>query len=67
MSGSVMSFSIFHWIIILFVFGVFQVPFWKIATKTGYPGTASLLLLIPVINIAIIWLFAFSSWPATRK
>jgi hypothetical protein len=40
---------------------------WKIAEKAGYPGVASLLMLIPVVNL-VIWLyFAFAEWPITRE
>ena len=41
-------------------------PFWRICTKAGYPGIASLLVLIPVINVIFLYWLAFSDWPSLR-
>ena len=60
------SFSIWHWIIAAFWLAVFLVPAWRIATKAGYSGALSLLTLIPVVNIIVIWIFAFVKWPVER-
>jgi uncharacterized membrane protein len=40
---------------------------WKIAEKAGYPGVASLLMLIPLVNLFILLYFAFTEWPITRE
>lgn len=42
------------------------VPFWFIFSKAGYSKWQSLLLLIPLINVAILYHLAFSTWPAGR-
>jgi len=60
------SFSIWHWLIVIFWVAIFLVPAWRIATKAGYSGALSLLTLIPVVNIVIIWVFAFVKWPVER-
>jgi energy-converting hydrogenase Eha subunit B len=36
---------------------------WRIASKAGYNGALSLLMLVPLANIAIILMFAFGEWP----
>ena len=41
-------------------------PFWKIFTKAGFNGALSLLMLIPFINVVMIFYLAFSEWPAMR-
>ena len=61
------SFSIWHWIVILFWIVIFVVPGWRIATKAGFSGALSLLLLIPLVNIIMIWVFAFVKWPNQRE
>ena len=38
--------------------------FWRIARRAGYSGWWSLTMLIPLVNIVVIWLFAFAEWPA---
>jgi uncharacterized membrane protein (DUF373 family) len=37
-----------------------------IVRKAGYSRWLSLLLLIPGLNIVLIWVFAFAKWPAER-
>ncbi len=54
----------------LFVLAIL-LPFWLWATirilhKAGYSGWWSLLTLIPIVNIVMIWVFAFSDWPAVK-
>lgn len=36
----------------------------RIARKAGFSGWWSLLMLVPLVNIAMIWVFAFVKWPA---
>jgi len=38
----------------------------RILHKAGYSGWWSLLMLLPLANIIVIWVFAFSNWPALR-
>jgi len=57
------SFSIWHLIIVLFWIALFIVPGWRIAQKAGFAGAWSLLLLVPLLNLIIIWVFAFVPWP----
>ncbi|MDD4915065.1 MAG: hypothetical protein PHW13_08540 [Methylococcales bacterium] len=36
---------------------------YRILEKAGLDGWWTLVLLVPVINIIMIWAFAFSRWP----
>jgi hypothetical protein len=47
--------------------GVWVVPFWFIFRKAGMPPALSLLMLIPVINLVVVYVLAFSDWPALRQ
>jgi len=38
-----------------------------IARKAGYSRWYSLLLLVPLVNVVVVWIFAFSKWPALEK
>ena len=38
----------------------------RVLHKAGYSGWWSLLMLVPFINIAMIWVFASSDWPALK-
>jgi hypothetical protein len=52
------------WMIITGVLLV--VPFWKICKKAGFPGPLSLLVLIPLANLAFLYFLAFSTWPGPK-
>lgn len=40
---------------------------WRIASKAGYPGPASLLMLVPLVNIFTLLYFAFAEWPIQKE
>lgn len=40
---------------------------WTIAVKAGYDGVLSLLMLIPLVNVIVYFVFAFSDWPVLRE
>ena len=58
--------SIWQIIIILFLVVVPLLMFRKIAKKAGYSGWWSLIMLIPLLNFAMIWVFALVEWPIER-
>lgn len=60
------SLSIWHWAIVLFIICTYLVPVWRIVSKAGYSGAWSLLSFIPLLNVIMLWVFAFSSWPRDR-
>lgn len=58
--------------IFFFLFGLALAVFilfvqWRIVSKAGYPGVASLLLLVPLVNAVAVLYFAFSEWPIERE
>lgn len=60
-----MSFAVFGIFIGLIV--IFLLPLWRIVSKTGLPGALSLLLYIPVINIVMVLILAFTKWPIEKE
>jgi Na+/melibiose symporter-like transporter len=43
------------------------VPFVRIFQKAGRTGWWAALMLIPIVNILVLWIFAFSRWPALDR
>lgn len=39
---------------------------YRILAKAGFDGWWALALLVPVANVIMIWIFAFSPWPNLR-
>lgn len=53
--------------LLLPVYGVFCLWLgYRIIEKAGFDGRWVLVLLVPVVNIIMIWVFAFMKWPKLR-
>jgi hypothetical protein len=58
--------SIWQLIIVLFMFLIPLLIFLPIAKKAGYSGWWALTAIIPLVNLVMIWVFAFAEWPAEK-
>jgi hypothetical protein len=59
------SFSLWHWLIVLF----FLLPIWPAwitCKRVGLSGSLGILIVVPVIGLIMLWVFAFSKWPIDR-
>ena len=57
-------------LLILFIFVPVGVAIWsacQVARKAGFSSVWGLVVLIPIINIVVLWVFAFGSWPALTE
>lgn len=59
--------SVRHVTIIAVWFVIFLAPLWRIVAKTGYPGALALRMLVPLVNLVLLWVFAFSEWPVEKR
>lgn len=48
-------------------FCLFLYPYVRILRRTGHSGWWVIVLLIPGVNLASIWIFAFAEWPAFNR
>jgi hypothetical protein len=39
-------------------------PAWRICAKAGFPGALGLLIVIPVLNLFLLYFLAFAEWPS---
>jgi hypothetical protein len=46
---------------------VVGIPFWKIVGRTGNHPALTLLLIVPLVNLAFLWWLAFGRWPALES
>ena len=57
-------------VVSLIIIGVFLliyfIPLVKILHKAGYSGWWSVLILVPIVNIIMLYVFAFADWPTLR-
>ena len=43
------------------------VPFWFIFRKAGYSQWLGLLMVVPIVNLVMLYFLAFSDWPRLRE
>jgi hypothetical protein len=59
--------SAIHWLLVLLVMVLLIVPYWKIFPRAGWPGPLALLMLVPLLNLILLWVLAFKQWPGDEK
>jgi hypothetical protein len=51
----------------MLIFGLIIIlPFWKIFSKAGFPAPLAILMIIPIVNLIMIFYLAFAEWPALK-
>ncbi len=56
-------------LIVLLVVPVFFIilPFWRIFSKAGMPGPLSLLMVVPFVNLAMLYFLAYVPWKSEQR
>lgn len=61
---SMYTMSIGHALIMAIFVAIFLIPISKVLRRAGWNGWLCLLWLIPLVNVVMLWVFAFGRWPA---
>lgn len=60
-----------HLIILFFIspvfFGIFIAPYWQIFRKAGFAPALSLLMIVPLVNLVLLYYIGFSEWRNARS
>ncbi|MFN0195359.1 MAG: hypothetical protein ACKVT0_01330 [Planctomycetaceae bacterium] len=59
--------GVFELLIVGLVLIAVVIPFWMICSKAGFPGWIGLGVLVPVLNVVLLFFLAFAEWPALRR
>lgn len=65
-----LSFSVAHLVeLVVFILLVwaFVSIFGRIVNRAGYSRWWLLTLFVPLLNLIMLWIFAFADWPAARR
>jgi hypothetical protein len=49
-------------IVFLLCIPIYLIPYWKIFSKAGFSGWLSLLMFVPLANLIVLYVVAFSQW-----
>ncbi len=60
------EFNVFHWLIVL-VLIINLIPIGKILSRTGHNVGWCVFMFFPLVNLIMIWVFAFKRWPTDGK
>ena len=41
---------------------VLVIPYWRIFSKAGFPGFLALLIVVPLVNLIVLYYVAFADW-----
>jgi len=64
MSDMPMSMGPFGPVMWLIMVVLVVLPFWFIFLKAGYSKWLGLLMVVPIVNIVMLYYLAFSTWPS---
>jgi hypothetical protein len=46
------------------LFGIVKlIPYWRIFKRAGFPPALSLLMLVPLVNLVVLYFLGFARWP----
>jgi NADH:ubiquinone oxidoreductase subunit 3 (subunit A) len=51
-------------VMLVIITTIFLYPVARILKRTGHSGWWALLVFLPLVNLAALWVFAFARWPA---
>lgn len=54
-------------LIMLLMAVVLVVPFWFIFSKAGYSKWLSIFMVVPLVNVVLLYFLAFSKWPSVGE
>ena len=49
-------------LVALVAFLIVIIPYWKIFGKAGFPRIFGLLMIVPLVNLILLYVLAFSQW-----
>lgn len=58
---------VFMVFVILISLALTLIIWWKIFSKAGWSGALSLLMLVPFVNLIMMFYVAFATWPIQRE
>ena len=57
------SFSVWHWLIVVIWLFLLIYPVGRILSRLGIPWAVAFLMVVPFVNLLMLWVVAFIKWP----
>ena len=65
--GNVTLIRLVAGLLAILVLPVLIVPYWKIFSKAGFSGWLALLMILPLANLIVLYVVAFSEWKPLQR
>lgn len=62
-----MSSAIIQLLVLILYASVIVIPFYQLWKRTGHNGWIALLMIIPIVNLVLLYVLAFKDWPAIPR
>jgi hypothetical protein len=59
------AFSPAHFLVLGVCFLFVILPFWQIYKKAGFSPLLAFLMVVPGVNVVLLYILAFSRWPVS--
>ncbi|MGN6316131.1 hypothetical protein [Trinickia sp.] len=56
-----------YWIIVIAVVIAMLYPYVRILRRTGHSAWWLVTMFIPIVNLIMLWVFAFAKWPGVAR
>ena len=64
------SFGVWHvlaLVVLVLLLWAFIAIFGRILSRAGYSRWWLLVMLVPLVNLVMVWVFAFANWPVQAR
>jgi hypothetical protein len=65
--GAGLQYGLVHWVVFIIVIALVLYPVGRIVKRIGFSPFWSVLVLIPLVNLIMLWVLALSDWPYDRQ
>jgi hypothetical protein len=63
MGYGVYGYGPFHWLWFIVMIALVVYPAGRILSRMGFSPLWSIAMFIPVVNLVVLWVLAFTDWP----
>jgi len=61
------SMGLWAWLLVIVVSLAMLYPYVRIIRRTGHSGWWLITMFVPILNVIMLWVFAFVKWPAVDR
>ena len=55
------------WLLVIVISLAMLYPYMRIIRRTGHSGWWLITMFVPILNVIMLWVFAFVKWPAVDR